>query len=27
MEGIRFQDGMAIVMKPEKTEETQQMAA
>jgi len=27
IEGIRFQDGMAVIMEPEKTEETQQMAA
>jgi putative transposase len=27
IEGIRFQDGIAVIRKPEKTEETQQMAA
>jgi transposase-like protein len=27
IEGIRFQDGLAVIMEPEKTEETQQMAA
>jgi len=27
IEGIRFQDGIAVSMEPEKTEETQQMAA
>src|SRR5512137_692630 len=27
IEGIRFQDGIAVIMEPEKTEETQQMAA
>ena len=27
IEGIRFQDGIAVVTEPEKTEETQQMAA
>lgn len=27
IDGIRFQDGMAIIMEPENTEETQQMAA
>lgn len=27
IEGIRFQDGMAVIVEPENTEETQQMAA